>query len=172
LLGENRSERAMIILDMTNEIAHPEGSKYEPTTVDIIPYLQGELTYFRERMRPVIFCYTLPTHHADQSIEVVDFNAKIVHPLSPRSKEICIVKQRPNAFFKTDLIDVLQNLRVRNLTIVGAMAHTSVLTTAASALDYGFSVVVPETCVCSGNPHDQAAALCLINTWVSGYYSA
>lgn len=167
MLDENRSERAIIVLDMINEFAHSEGNQYEMATADIIPYVKGELQYFRERMRPVVYCNTaiLRTNHADIS---VNFRSSVIQTLSPRTGEISLTKRRPNAFYETELLSILNNLKVRALTIVGSFSHTSVLTTAATALDHGFSVVVPETCVCAGNVQDHAAALRLINRWLTG----
>lgn len=167
LLGENRSERAIIILDMINEFAHIEGKRYEAATLDIIPYVQGELQYFRERMRPVVFCNTHAGENPSELSDASRFDREVIQALSPRTGEICLKKSRPNAFFGTELSNTLHGLKVRKLTIVGAFSHTSVLVTAAAAIDHGFSVVVPETCVCAGNVQDHAAALRLINRWLN-----
>jgi nicotinamidase-related amidase len=164
LFDENRSERAIIILDMINDIAHIEGQRYEAATADIIPFLQGELQYFRDRMRPVIFCNTSSYKPASRKNS---FGREVIQALSPRTGEICLSKTRPNAFFETDLLMTLSHLKVKTLTIVGAFSHTSVITTAASALDFGFSVVVPETCVCASSPEDQATALRLLSCWLT-----
>lgn len=161
MLGENRSEQALIILDMINDIAHPEGGNFEPATLEIVPLVQGELKYFRERMRLVIFV------HTDMG-EGHDFKTQIIQSLSPRSKEIILSKKGPNAFFDTDLAKILHEHRIGSVAIVGAFSHTSVARTVASALDHGFSVVVPETCTCSRKPQDHQAALHLINGWLSG----
>ncbi len=165
MLGDNRSERAIVVLDMINDMAHPEGRNYAASTTDIIPFLQGELQYFRERMRPVIFCNTVIAASAKPL--TVDFPERVIQALSPRTGEICVTKTRPNAFFDTNLLQVLTGLKVKNITIVGAFSHTSVITTAASARDHGFSVVVPETCVCASDPLDHQAALRLINRWLN-----
>lgn len=166
MLGENRSERAILILDMINDVAHPEGKNFDASTADIIPFVQGELQYFRERTRPVVFCNTKMTQKPQDPAHE-DFGARVIQALSPRTGEITITKTRPNAFFATDLLRVLQGLKVKNLTIVGAFSHKSVITTAASALDNGFSVVVPETCVCAADAADHIAALRLINRWLN-----
>jgi len=157
LLGENRSERAVLIVDLINEFCMVKSQNFIAQTKEIIPFIYGELQYFRERMRPVIFANTWWSEDRSQ----------VVRELSPRTGEISINKPRPNAFFATELHSVLTRLKVKNLTILGAPAHTSVLLTASAALDHGFSVVVPETCVCSANPLDQEAALRLINRWLN-----
>jgi len=165
---QERSERGLIVLDMINEKAHPNGLKFEPMVREIIPFIKGELAYFRQRMRPVIFCNSLSIFYPDEPIDVVEFNANIISDLIPRAHEICMKKTRSNAFFKTELFNLLTHLKVRSLTIVGAFTHTSILTTTASALDYGFHVVVPETCVCSPDPQYHSQALSLMRAWGLG----
>lgn len=159
--SENRSEQAIIVLDMINDIAHPESKNFEQATSEIIPLLQGELKYFRERMRPVIFCQT-QSGKTEKS-----FSEQVIQPLSPRAQEISIAKKTDNAFLGTDLYEILVKLKIERLSIVGAFTHTSVIKTVGSALDLGFSVVVPETCVCAKSQQDHLAALHLINRWLS-----
>src|SRR5688572_9781165 len=117
---------------------------------NIVRYVQGELRYFRERGRPIVFALT-----------TTDFtNAPEILPeLTPRSDERVLLKTAPSAFFDTDLGDSLQQQRVRRLTIVGLETHTSVLLTAADAVARGFQVVVPDPCVCAANPDDHRFAL-------------
>lgn len=159
MLGENRSGRAIVLVDLTNEFAHPDGSGFVPQALDIIPLVQGELQYFRERMRPIFFCNTVQAHSGSFG--------EVIRELRPRTGEICIEKKYPDAFLHTDLFSILAKLKVKNLTIVGLSAPTSILLTAASALQHGYSVVVPETCVCSPLEHEaeHAAALRLIALW-------
>ena len=57
MLGENKSGRALIIVNMTDHFAHQNGARYVTASQEeIIPFVQGELQYFRDRMRPVVFC--------------------------------------------------------------------------------------------------------------------
>jgi nicotinamidase-related amidase len=168
LLDKSRSERAMIIIDMVYALAHPNGLFYRSENSDIIPYIQGELTYFRERQRPIIFvnsaCYQRNQHEPNLS----EMHDQIIGQLKPRTKEICISKTEKSAFFKTPLVELLQELKVGTLTLVGFFSHTSIIATAASALDLGLFVVVPETCVGAEDAQDHSAALRLINSWIRG----
>lgn len=159
MLNESRSDRAILVVDMINEYANEGGKSFIPASREIIPYILGELQYFRERMRPVIFCNT--------QWDGADLRSEVIRELSPRTKEISLNKSRPNAFFNTELTSILQQLKVKNVTIVGVPFHTSILLSAASALDYGFSVVVPETCVCSSSEQDYAASLRIVNRWLA-----
>jgi nicotinamidase-related amidase len=167
---KTRSERAIIALDMINYLANPLGGGYHPGTSDIIPFILGELNYFRERMRPVIFCNSIFTKTDGLNAEAVKFNEKIINQLSPREKEICLKKTRPNAFYNTELSSVLENLQVGTVTIVGIFTHTSVIATAGSALDLGLGVVIPEPCVCSRDTNAHNIALSLVRAWTKGHY--
>lgn len=152
MLGENKFGRAIIVVDMVEDLDHKNGNAYMAVSKEIIPFVQGELQYFRDRMRPVIFCSTAE-------------NSKVIRELSPRAGDINIKKTRPNAFFNTELSNILDSLNIKIITIVGMPLHTSVLLTAAAAIDHGLSVVVPETCVCSIDEQDHVAALRLVNRW-------
>ncbi|MCA9508631.1 MAG: cysteine hydrolase [Myxococcales bacterium] len=160
MLSDNRSEKAILVVDMINEFAHNQGNFFVPSSREIIPYILGELQYFRERNRPVIFCNTVWEKEKA-------YSSAVIQDLSPRTKELCINKIRPNAFFKTELKSILEQLKVKNLIIVGVPFHTSVLLTAAAAMDHGFLVVVPETCVGSAHEQEYMSALQIINRWQS-----
>jgi nicotinamidase/pyrazinamidase len=139
------SDRALLILDMVQD--HVDAV---PGAQGIVRYVQGELRYFRERGRPVIFACTAPDLlHPPQ----------IIQELTPRSDERIMWKSAPSAFFDTDLGDSLRDLKVRRLTLVGLETHTSVLLTAADAVARGFQVVVPDPCVCATDLEDHRFAL-------------
>jgi nicotinamidase-related amidase len=66
----------------------------------------------------------------------------IADPVAPRPGEPVIVKQYPNAFVDTDLHDRLQELRVRDLILVGFMTHMCVSSTARGAFNLGYRPTV------------------------------
>jgi nicotinamidase/pyrazinamidase len=142
------SDRALLILDMTQDrVAGPDAV---PGAAHIVRYVQGELRYFRERGRPVIFACTAP--------DLAD-PPQIIQELTPRADERIMWKSAPSAFFDTDLGETLKDLKVRRVTVVGLETHTSVLLTAADAVARGFQVVVPDPCVCAASPEDHSFAL-------------
>lgn len=68
--------------------------------------------------------------------------------LNPQHDELIIYKPFFSAFFNTSLNDILQELSVEELYIIGAMT-TSVFFTAIDAKKRGFKVTVIEKCVVS-----------------------
>lgn len=142
------SDRALLILDML--VDNVTGEHAVPGAAAIVRYVQGELRYFRERGRPVIFACT--------AFDLAD-PPPILQELTPRTDERVMWKSAPSAFFDTDLDATLRDSKVRRLTLVGLETHTSVMLTAADAVARGFQVVVPDPCVCASTPDDHRFAL-------------
>ncbi len=111
------------------------------------------LNKYREHKKPII-------HIVQQSSEQLGFliegtSGAEIHPvLTPHEGEIVIHKCTPNAFFKTNLNDVLQELKSTTLTIIGFMAHMCIDSTVRNAKELGYDVtIVPdaiESCVLAG----------------------
>ena len=141
------SDRALIVLDMT--LDRFRGSNALDGAAAIVRYVQGELRYFRERGRMVVFAN-------DEASSVV------IQELTPRSDERVLKKPSPSAFFGTDLDTQLQRGHVRRVTLVGLETHTAVLLTASDALARGYEVVVPDPCVFARDAAAHTASLALL----------
>jgi nicotinamidase-related amidase len=151
------SDRALLILDMV--VDRLDGAHAVPGAHNIVRYVQGELRYFRERGRPVIFACTAP-ELLDHALGASGAEPPaIIQELTPRSDERLMWKSAPSAFFDTDLGDTLRELAIRRLTLTGLETHTSVLLTAADAVARGFQVVVPDPCVIATSLDDHRFAL-------------
>jgi nicotinamidase-related amidase len=142
------SDRALVVLDMTLDRFH--GPAAVAGAASIVRFVQGELRYFRERGRPVVFACGDKT------------DSLVIQELTPRSDEIVFKKPGPSAFFGTSLDTALRSQGVRRVTLVGLETHTAVLLTAADAMARGYEVVVPDPCVCAHDPEAHGAALALL----------
>lgn len=144
-----RSDRALLVVDMVQPAL--AGAEALPAAASVLHYIRGELRYFRERERLILFAYT----EAAPKPALLD-------ELMPRADELVVWKRTPSAFFGTDLDTVLRERGVRRLTLVGVETCTAVLLTAADALARGYEVVVPEPCVTARAPDDHRFALKLM----------
>lgn len=150
------SDRALLVLHAT-----PERLAAIPRGDEIVRYIQGEMRYFRERGRMVVFA--LPENPNGELVDA----SRVIPDLTPRTHEHLLATAAPSAFFDTPLKRFLEENNVKRLTLVGVDAAKEVLLTAADALARGFRVVVPEPCVASGTDADRDAALRFINElWV------
>jgi|GEM_PF-1436573 len=144
--------RALIVVDMTDRWLNTTSAEHIPQGLSILPFVRGELQYFRERQRPVFF---LTRHHHT----AVD---RVVRALTPRRRETLIARHGPCGFFQTDLDDHLQAAQVERITMVGLHSSSAVLLTAANALVRGYHVSVPQPCVADADEGDHQAALRLL----------
>jgi nicotinamidase-related amidase len=141
---DGQSDRALLVLDMTSDRVEAV-----PGARELVRYIRGELRYFRERGRPVIFSASSAGP------------PELIAELTPRTGEPILQKSTPSAFFNTELDEHLPD-SVRRLTLVGIDTATSILLTAGDAFARGYQVVVPEPCAASADPADHDAAMHLI----------
>ncbi|HXE98583.1 MAG TPA: cysteine hydrolase family protein [Dongiaceae bacterium] len=70
--------------------------------------------------------------------------AKIHQMVTPGEDEVVVVKNFPNSFRDTHLLEILKKAHADNLFICGAMSHMCIDATTRAAFDLGFNCVVAE----------------------------
>ncbi len=70
--------------------------------------------------------------------------AEINEMVAPKEGEIVVVKNYPNSFRETSLLEILKEKEIDSLVICGAMSHMCIDATTRAAFDYGFNCVVAE----------------------------
>lgn len=168
---------ALIALHYQNEVLHPEGR---------IKVGMAETSDRRERLKdraaallafargagiPVISVrIAFRPDHADviqncrifrdvvKNGAMVDgsWGAEFHEGLGPLPGEHVVKHTRTNAFFGSQLEEVLRTLDARKLIVAGIATNSVVATTVAHAADVGYEVMVAEDACSSGNPalHD------------------
>ncbi len=156
---------ALIVVDMQNDFAHPDGTLYGEDATRVIPTIQGLLEKARAAGMRVIF--TQDWHgDADPEFEIWGehaladtWGAEIVEGLEPRDDETRIRKLRYDAFYGTSLEHLLNLWGITHTVIVGTVANICVLHTAGSAALRYLDVVVPEDAVAALTDFDKESAL-------------
>jgi nicotinamidase-related amidase len=64
--------------------------------------------------------------------------------VAPLENEIVVVKNYPNSFRETSLLELLKKEKPDNLVICGAMSHMCIDATTRAAFDFGFNCIVAE----------------------------
>jgi nicotinamidase-related amidase len=64
--------------------------------------------------------------------------------VTPREDEAVVVKNFPNSFRGTSLLEILNGIKPDNLVICGAMSHMCIDATTRAAFDLGFSCTVAD----------------------------
>ncbi|MDD2273044.1 MAG: cysteine hydrolase family protein [Desulfuromonadaceae bacterium] len=70
--------------------------------------------------------------------------ARINQLVAPKENETVVVKNFPNSFRNTSLLELLEKEKIGNLVICGAMSHMCIDATTRAAFDLGFSCIVAE----------------------------
>ncbi len=158
-------ETALLVVDMQNDFAHPEGALFVPDARKTIPTIEGLLKRFREKGAPVFF--TQDWHDEDDPEFKIwprhavagTWGAEIVSELAPYPGEKVVKKLRYDGFYGTPLDHLLRLAGVKTLVVVGTVANICVLHTAGSAALRWYQVVLPEDGTSALTPFDMQAAL-------------
>ena len=140
---------ALIVIDMQKFFLSSESHAFLPAARAMIPNVNALIGTFREADRLIIF-----TRHAYKEDEdpgiMGEWWADVVRDGDPISEiepsldfhpsDIIIRKTRYNAFFGTELEDILQKRQVKRIVITGVMTHLCCETTAREAFTRDFEV--------------------------------
>ncbi len=159
------AETALIVVDMQNDFAHPDGALFVPDAAKSIPRIGELLEKARTAGARVVF--TQDWHTEDdpefgiwpRHAVAGTWGAEIVEELAPRPGETRIHKLRYDAFYGTPLEHLLRLWGVRRVVVAGTVANICVLHTAGSAALRWFEVVLPEDGTSALSSFDLAAAL-------------
>ncbi|MFH2054613.1 MAG: isochorismatase family protein [bacterium] len=145
------SKAALLVIDMQNQFAHPDGEIYLNESRHLVKRIVRLCNLFREQQRPVI--YTRHQHAADNSdlgmmdtwwsgshIFAGSWNSEIIEKLTPQATDIMISKNRYSAFLGTNLEQMLKEHAVSELVITGVMTNLCCETTAREAFMRDYAV--------------------------------
>jgi len=135
--------KCLIVVDLQND--YFPGGKMELVGIeDAAENTQILLTEFRKTKLPIVHIqhisilpnafFFLPDTHG----------VKINERVTPQEGEAVVLKNYPNSFRDTSLLEILRNSHVDNLVICGAMSHMCIDATTRAAFDLGFNCVVAE----------------------------
>ncbi|MGW1965120.1 cysteine hydrolase family protein [Streptomyces sp. NPDC001935] len=173
---------ALLVLDLINEIAHPEG-KYNDVCLaqiesrDVLGHTRRAIDHAREQGIPVVYVVVgfspgladwpptspLFAEAADGDRLILGTWGTEVHDLlKPQAHEPVIAKRRVNPFLGTHLELVLRSHGVNTLLLTGVTTDLVVLSTAREAHDLDFRVEVLEDATATSSPELHEAALTLL----------
>jgi nicotinamidase-related amidase len=170
------------VLDLINEITHPDGAYPEVCLAEIVRRNVMERAALAiERARaagvPVIYIVVgfspgypdwpatspLFTAARERSALVLGTWSTAVHEaLKPASNEPVIAKRRLSPFLGTHLDLLLREQNVDTLLLIGATTDLAVLATAREGHDLGYHVEVLEDATATADPKLHAAALTIL----------
>ncbi len=158
-------ETVLVVVDMQNDFAHPEGALYVPAAPATVPVIAQLLERARSADARVV--YTQDWHSPDDPEFAIwpahavaeSWGAEILTELKPRPGEAVIKKARYDGFYGTPLEHLLHRWGLKTLVVCGTVANICVLHTAGSAALRWYQVVLPEDTVSALTTFDLAASL-------------
>ncbi len=160
-----RSQTALLIVDMQRDLAAPGGVRYHPRAAAVIPAVVRLRMGARRRRWPVVYTRLVHerTFFPPKSRKPWCLRGKpgveIVPELKPARSELVVRKRTYNAFFGTELDQLLRGLGARRLVLAGLHSHTSVLMTAGEGALLGHEIVLPVDAIAAPTEFDHQAAL-------------
>lgn len=178
-----KDETALLVVDMQYGGGAPDGSLVKMLQVDvskqedIVTPILGLKDYFGKNGMLVV---NIKTEYEEdfndwpmlaERFEVKRYghfvkgssDAEIIPPLAPRDGEALIVKNRWNAFFNTNLDEMLKIKHIKNLVIVGAATDVCVLETCSHAFSLNYNCLVPMETTASFNADRKKIGLELLS---------
>lgn len=148
------TDAVLVIIDVQNDFIDPSSGVGSMGKRRAVPGVQYLLKAFRARQRPIIHVRTL--HEPDGSdLSRFDrtkkrmycvtgtFGAEFVEGVKPVLGEYIVTKHRYDAFLNTDLHTILQKLGCTTLVICGISIDCCVQSTALTAFNLDYYVVIP-----------------------------
>ena len=106
------------------------------------------LSEFRGKHKPIVHIQHLAMQPGATFFLPGTHGAEINAMVAPKKGESVLVKNYPNSFRETTLLETLKKWKTSNLVICGAMTHMCIDATVRAAFDHGFGcvVVVEDAC--------------------------
>lgn len=141
---------ALLILDMQNYFLSPESHAFVPSAPDLIPVLSDLADTFEARDLPVVFTRHINTAENAGMMDVwwrdrisMENPLHRINSAFDTSWGGVITKTQYDAFYNTQLHELLTQLGVTSVVITGVMTHLCCETTARSAFVHGYQVLMP-----------------------------
>lgn len=162
--------RVLIVVDMLNDFVKKDGALYCGSSADsIVPFVVGKVGEFISRGLPVIF---IADAHDTKDLEFKKFpphciygseGAAIIDDIKALVEEysfaIKVPKNRFSGFFRTNLNEILRDLKPETVEVVGLCTNICVMYTVEELCNRDYHVVVYRDGVASFDPEAHQWAL-------------
>jgi len=153
------NESALLVIDVQKYFTERGFHAYIPSSKAVIVKINELIRFFNEKKRPVIYTKHINSKENagmlnvffDRLIEKNTKKSEFSDSLLIKDNSIIIEKTQYNAFYKTELENILNKKNVKQIVITGFMTHLCCETTAREGFVRGFHVFFPVDCSASYN---------------------
>lgn len=133
----------LVLVDLQNDY-FPGGNMELVDTKKAAANAQLLLKQFRKANLPIVHIQHLSTRPGSTFFLPETNGVEINEMVSPEEGEIVVIKNYPNSFRETELLETLKKAKIKNIVICGAMSHMCIDATTRAAFDLGFNCLVAE----------------------------
>ena len=133
----------LILVDLQNDY-FPGGNMELVGIINAAANAQILLNKFRKTKSAVIHIQHISNRPGATFFLPETDGANLNKMVTPQEDEIVVVKNFPNSFRGTSLLEILKKEKTDNLFICGAMSHMCIDATTRAAFDFGFNCIVAE----------------------------
>jgi nicotinamidase-related amidase len=164
--------KAMLVIDMVCDHLTPGSLLEVPRAREVVPALAKRLEGARAEGTPVI--YILDQHDPDDP-DLDDWGthnlkgspgAEVWPALAPKPGDRLVTKPSYSSFYQSNLLAVLDELKVDTLVLSGCLTEVQLQATAMDAMHHGFLVEVPADSQAGNAPELEQGALAVMGMLV------
>ena len=133
----------LIVIDLQNDY-FPGGAMALVGIAEAAANARILLNAFRKTKSPVIHVQHISARPGATFFLPDTHGAKINELVTPTGDEPVVMKNFPNSFRSTTLLEILKKEKPDHLVICGAMSHMCIDATTRAAFDLGFNCIVAE----------------------------
>lgn len=143
------NRRALLVIDMLNDHLTPGRPLEVPRARVIIPALEARIEAARKDNTPIVYvCDQHEPNDTDMEEWAVHNvrgteGAEVWPTLAPKAGDRVVHKPTYSAFTRSDLAEVLKDLKVDTLVLSGCSTELGMLATATDALQRGYAIEIP-----------------------------
>lgn len=162
----DQSSVVLILIDVINDLEFPEGEQIFEAALQMASRIAELKKRARDANIPIV--YVNDNFGRWQS----DFRGVVEHCLNddvrgeplakllaPEEKDYFVLKPKHSAFFSSTLDVLLEYLQAKTLILTGLSGNICVLFSANDAYMRDFDLIVPQDCIASNTPEENAHAL-------------
>lgn len=136
-------QTALLLVDFQNDYFSTfEGAKFELEGTEKASSNASKILEFFRKSEGKIIHIKHESAKGASFFEIGTQGANIHKSVEPKENELVIIKNFPNSFKDTNLKEILDEINIKSLIIVGAMSHMCIDATTRAAKDFGYECTV------------------------------
>ncbi|MBM7570221.1 cysteine hydrolase family protein [Aquibacillus albus] len=163
----NLKRSAVVVVDMQNVFAHPDGTIFVEATKKIVPKIQDLTKVAKQAGVPIIYLRHVVqgdgtdtgrmkdiVPNIDQMLQNGSWNVEIINSLTPEVDDIIVDKPFFGGFTGTDLDTILRGKDIDTIIISGTLTNICCETTARQAVEREYKVIFLSDGTAAGDKPD------------------